>query len=120
MDGAQLVAAVRRGDAGTVGALLEAGAAPDTVTADGLPVLCLAVAAYDTAVAYELVEGGADPARDVLVRGASCSRWDGHPSASSWTSPAMWSMTVSRMSVQADSSPRTRWLRVRPSVMAAR
>ncbi|WP_405657011.1 HEAT repeat domain-containing protein [Streptomyces sp. NBC_00079] len=63
MDGAQLVAAVRRGDAEAVSALLEAGAAPDTVTADGLPVLCLAVAAYDAAVADELVEGGADPDR---------------------------------------------------------
>ncbi|WP_241775861.1 ankyrin repeat domain-containing protein [Streptomyces exfoliatus] len=44
-------------------ALLEAGAVPDTVADDGLPVLCLAVAAYDTAVAWALVEGGADPDR---------------------------------------------------------
>lgn len=63
MDGTELVAAVRRGDAEAVGALLAAGAAPDTVTDDGLPVLCLAVAAYDAAVAGVLVEGGADPDR---------------------------------------------------------
>ncbi|MET8969547.1 ankyrin repeat domain-containing protein [Streptomyces hydrogenans] len=62
-DGAELVAAVRRGDAEAVTALLEAGAAPDTPAEDGLPVLCLAVAAYDAAVAEALVEGGADPDR---------------------------------------------------------
>lgn len=63
MDGVQLVAAVRRGDAEAVTVLLAAGAAPDTVTDDGLPVLCLAIAAYDAAVAEALVEGGADPDR---------------------------------------------------------
>ncbi|MGW1728103.1 ankyrin repeat domain-containing protein [Streptomyces sp. NPDC002306] len=63
MDGTELVAAVGRGDAEAVIALLEAGAAPDTVTGDGLPVLCLAVAAYHAAVAEALVEGGADPDR---------------------------------------------------------
>ncbi|MFE9876893.1 HEAT repeat domain-containing protein [Streptomyces sp. NPDC005784] len=63
MDGTELVAAVRRGDAESVTGLLEAGAAPDTVTDDGLPVLCLAVAAYDAGVAQALVEGGADPDR---------------------------------------------------------
>ncbi|MFC9492451.1 ankyrin repeat domain-containing protein, partial [Streptomyces hydrogenans] len=62
-DGAELVAAVRRGDAEAVAALLEAGAPPDTPTEDGLPVLCLAIAAYDAAVAEALVEGGADPDR---------------------------------------------------------
>ncbi|MFJ3098676.1 ankyrin repeat domain-containing protein [Streptomyces hydrogenans] len=62
-DGAELVAAVRRGDAEAVAALLEAGATPDTPTEDGLPVLCLAIAAYDAAVAEALVEGGADPDR---------------------------------------------------------
>ncbi|MFE7778519.1 ankyrin repeat domain-containing protein [Streptomyces sp. NPDC057445] len=66
MDGTELVAAVRRGDAEAVAALLEAGAAPDTVTDDGLPVLCLAVAAHDAAVAGALVEGGADPDRRLL------------------------------------------------------
>lgn len=55
-----LVAAVRRGDADEVRALLEAGADPDT-RADGLPLLCLAVAAYDQPVAEALLEGGADP-----------------------------------------------------------
>ncbi|MFE3122658.1 ankyrin repeat domain-containing protein [Streptomyces hydrogenans] len=63
IDGAELVAAVRRGDAEAVAALLEAGATPDTPTEDGLPVLCLAIAAYDAAVAEALVEGGADPDR---------------------------------------------------------
>ncbi|MFE1547730.1 HEAT repeat domain-containing protein [Streptomyces sp. NPDC058718] len=63
MDRTQLVAAVRRGDSEAVTALLEAGAVPDTVADDGLPVLCLAVAAYDTAVAWALVGGGADPDR---------------------------------------------------------
>ncbi|MEW1691448.1 ankyrin repeat domain-containing protein [Streptomyces sp. NPDC091265] len=61
MDGTELVAAVRRGDVKVVTALLEAGAAPDTVMDDGLPVLCLAAAAYDAGVAEALVEGGADP-----------------------------------------------------------
>ncbi|WP_432087695.1 ankyrin repeat domain-containing protein [Streptomyces sp. bgisy095] len=63
MDGARLVAAVRRSDAEAVTAALEAGADPDAVTDDGLSVLCLAVAAYDAAVAEALVEGGADPDR---------------------------------------------------------
>lgn len=63
MDDTQLVAAVRRGDADAVTALLEGGAVPDTVTDDGLPVLCLAVASYDVAVAEALVKGGADPDR---------------------------------------------------------
>ncbi|WP_329203420.1 ankyrin repeat domain-containing protein [Streptomyces sp. NBC_01435] len=65
MDDTQLVAAVRRGDADAVTALLEGGAVPDTVTDDGLPVLCLAVAAYDVAVTEALVEGGADPDREL-------------------------------------------------------
>ncbi|MDD9375171.1 ankyrin repeat domain-containing protein [Streptomyces sp. ZAF1911] len=59
--GRELVAAVRRRDVQAVTVLLEAGADPHTVADDGLPVLCLAVAAYDTAVAGALVEGGADP-----------------------------------------------------------
>ncbi|MCZ4125891.1 ankyrin repeat domain-containing protein [Streptomyces sp. H39-S7] len=40
--------------------LLEARAAPDTVKDDGLPALCLAIAAYDATVARALVDGGAD------------------------------------------------------------
>ncbi|MFE8993344.1 HEAT repeat domain-containing protein [Streptomyces collinus] len=58
----ELVEAVRRGDADEVTALLEAGADPDT-PADGLPVLCLAVAAYDEPVAEALLQAGADPLR---------------------------------------------------------
>ncbi|AMW10975.1 hypothetical protein A4E84_16540 [Streptomyces qaidamensis] len=58
----ELVAAVRRGDADEVTALLGDGADPDTL-ADGLPVLCLAVAAYDTDVADALLQAGADPLR---------------------------------------------------------
>ncbi|GAA2310504.1 hypothetical protein GCM10010234_63420 [Streptomyces hawaiiensis] len=58
----ELVAAVRRGDADEVTALLESGADPDTL-AEGLPVLCLAVAAYDTDVADALLQAGADPLR---------------------------------------------------------
>ncbi|CAL9479535.1 HEAT repeat domain-containing protein [Streptomyces sp. enrichment culture] len=57
-----LVAAVRRGDADEVRALLAGGADPETLD-DGLPVLCRAVAAYDEAVAEALLEGGADPLR---------------------------------------------------------
>ncbi|MER7489046.1 HEAT repeat domain-containing protein [Streptomyces sp. NPDC126497] len=63
MDGAELVAAVGSGDAEAVTRLLEAGADPDTLADDGLPVLCRAIAAYDEEVADALVEGGADPDR---------------------------------------------------------
>ncbi|MFD7493642.1 HEAT repeat domain-containing protein [Streptomyces sp. NPDC059832] len=62
LDG-QLVSAVRAGDAGAVRSLLKSGTDPDTVDATGLPVLCVAVAAYDEHVAGALVEGGADPDR---------------------------------------------------------
>ncbi|MFD7067744.1 ankyrin repeat domain-containing protein [Streptomyces sp. NPDC059913] len=62
LDG-RLAAAVRAGDAWTVRALLDEGARPDAVDADGLPLLCSAVAAYDAPVAEALVEGGADPDR---------------------------------------------------------
>lgn len=62
-DGTRLVAAVRQGDATAVAALLEAGADPDTVTEDGLPVLCAAITAFDAAVARVLMEGGAHPDR---------------------------------------------------------
>ncbi|MCX4677107.1 HEAT repeat domain-containing protein [Streptomyces sp. NBC_01433] len=64
-----LMSAVRAGDAETVRALLEQGADANTANtadgadADGLPVLCVAVAAYDEPVAAALVEGGADPDR---------------------------------------------------------
>ncbi|MFJ8593698.1 hypothetical protein [Streptomyces sp. NPDC093598] len=58
----ELVAAVRRGDVDEVTALLDSGADPDTLQ-DGLPVLCLAVAAYDRPVAEALLRAGADPLR---------------------------------------------------------
>ncbi|MFJ8945206.1 ankyrin repeat domain-containing protein [Streptomyces sp. NPDC102395] len=63
MDDGELVTAVRRGDAKAVTRALEGGASPDAAAEDGLPVLCLAVAGYDTAVAAVLVEGGADQDR---------------------------------------------------------
>jgi hypothetical protein len=82
----KLVAAVRRGDADEVRALLESGADPDTLDAtDGLPVLCLAVAAYDEPVAEALLQGGADPLRRLpdgttallrAVDGGSCVMTD--------------------------------------------
>lgn len=59
-----LEAAVRAGDADAVRGLLEAGADPDTLHGpERLPLLCLAVAAYDEPVAVALLEGGADPHR---------------------------------------------------------
>ncbi|MFB6846123.1 HEAT repeat domain-containing protein [Streptomyces sp. NPDC056373] len=58
----ELVAAVRRGDVEEVTALLESGADPETLE-DGLPLLCLAVAAYDEPVAEALLKAGADPMR---------------------------------------------------------
>ncbi|MFD5339353.1 hypothetical protein [Streptomyces hawaiiensis] len=58
----ELVAAVQRADVDEVTALLESGADPDTLQ-DGLPVLCLAVAAYDRPVAEALLQAGADPLR---------------------------------------------------------
>ncbi|MEV4786681.1 HEAT repeat domain-containing protein [Streptomyces tuirus] len=58
----RLVEAVRRSDPDEIRALLDDGADPDTL-ADGLPVLCLAVAAYDTDVADALLRAGADPLR---------------------------------------------------------
>ncbi|MFJ5559955.1 HEAT repeat domain-containing protein [Streptomyces sp. NPDC093250] len=59
----ELATAVARGHAEAVARLLEAGADPDTLGDDGLPVLCRAVAGYDVAVASALVEGGADQDR---------------------------------------------------------
>ncbi|MEV0092233.1 ankyrin repeat domain-containing protein [Streptomyces sp. NPDC050738] len=57
-----LVSAVRAGNVTAVRNLLALGADPNEETgADGLPVLCTAVAAYDAPVAEALVEGGADP-----------------------------------------------------------
>ncbi|MFE5185357.1 hypothetical protein [Streptomyces sp. NPDC056628] len=58
-----LVDAVRAGDHLAVQELLNESADPDTAGADGLPVLCTAVAAFDSAVAGALVDGGAYPDR---------------------------------------------------------
>ncbi|MDN0193770.1 HEAT repeat domain-containing protein [Streptomyces sp. S.PNR 29] len=59
-----LVEAVRCGDVDEVRALLAAGADPDTLDGpDGVPLLCLAVAAYDEPLAEALLEAGADPLR---------------------------------------------------------
>ncbi|WAL99730.1 HEAT repeat domain-containing protein [Streptomyces sp. Je 1-369] len=57
--GVRLLSAVRAGDAERVQDLLDEGADPDTVDENGLPALCVAVAAYDAPVAQALVEGGA-------------------------------------------------------------
>ncbi|QER86747.1 ankyrin repeat domain-containing protein [Streptomyces tendae] len=65
MSGAELVAAVGRGDEQAVRRLLEAGTDPDTRTAEGLPVLCRAIAAYEADVAEALVEAGADQDREL-------------------------------------------------------
>ncbi|MFF4607871.1 HEAT repeat domain-containing protein [Streptomyces sp. NPDC001339] len=50
-----LIAAVRRGDAEAVEALLETGADPDAVDEHGTPALCLAVDAFDLPVAEALM-----------------------------------------------------------------
>ncbi|MFG2116427.1 HEAT repeat domain-containing protein [Streptomyces sp. NPDC048718] len=61
--GTELVAAVRAGDAEAVERLLDAGADPDTLAEDGLPVLCLAIDACAERVAGALTHAGADPDR---------------------------------------------------------
>ncbi|GGP98403.1 hypothetical protein GCM10010233_13560 [Streptomyces pseudogriseolus] len=65
MSGAELTAAVGRGDEQDVRRLLEAGADPDTLAEDGLPVLCRAITAYEAGVADALVEAGADVTREL-------------------------------------------------------
>lgn len=60
---ARLRSAVRSGDPEAVRDLLDKGADPNALDANGLPVLCVAVAAYDARVAEELAAGGADPDR---------------------------------------------------------
>nr|WP_236070487.1 ankyrin repeat domain-containing protein [Streptomyces polyasparticus] len=61
MSDGELPAAVRSGDEEAVRVLLHAGAAPDALMEDGLPVLCAAVAAYNLDIARALIDGGADP-----------------------------------------------------------
>ncbi|MFF9839796.1 HEAT repeat domain-containing protein [Streptomyces sp. NPDC013740] len=61
----RLVTAVTAGDAATVRACLEQGAAPDTPGSDGLPLLCTAVTEFDHLIAGILVEGGADQDREL-------------------------------------------------------
>ncbi|MFK4111044.1 HEAT repeat domain-containing protein [Streptomyces sp. NPDC002176] len=65
MPGAEdhLVGAVRAGRAHRVRELLWAGADPETADADGTPVLCLSVAAFDRYVTEALLDAGADPLR---------------------------------------------------------
>ncbi|MFI9049132.1 HEAT repeat domain-containing protein [Streptomyces sp. NPDC053427] len=58
-----LVTAVRARNADAVRTLLDEGADPDAAGADGLPVLCAALAAYDEPVAEALMAGGANPDR---------------------------------------------------------
>ncbi|MFG3120497.1 ankyrin repeat domain-containing protein [Streptomyces sp. NPDC048201] len=60
---ARLRSAVRSGDPEAVRDLLDQGADPNALDANGLPVLCVAVAAYDARVVEELAAGGADPDR---------------------------------------------------------
>jgi hypothetical protein len=62
----QLVSAVLSGDTDAVRDLLHEGADPNTPDPErGLPVLCAAVAAYDETVAEALMDGGADPDREL-------------------------------------------------------
>jgi hypothetical protein len=63
MSTGKLVAAVRRGDVEAVWDLLD-GEDPNACDpADGVPLLCVAVAAYDEPVAEALIKAGADPLR---------------------------------------------------------
>ncbi|MFJ9937753.1 HEAT repeat domain-containing protein [Streptomyces virginiae] len=58
---ARLAAAVRAGDLAEVHGLLWAGADPDTVGEDGLPVLCTAVASLDEETVRALLGAGSRP-----------------------------------------------------------
>ncbi|MEU4872921.1 hypothetical protein [Streptomyces sp. NPDC021608] len=75
MRSTELVEAVRRGDAEAAGELLAGGADPETCDpADGLPLLCAAVAAYDAKLAEALVGVGADPLRPLPDGGSPLLR----------------------------------------------
>lgn len=64
MGPADLAAAVRRGDVEAVRELLEGVEDANACDpADGVPLLCVAVAAYDEPVAEALIDAGADPLR---------------------------------------------------------
>ncbi|MFF1444680.1 HEAT repeat domain-containing protein [Streptomyces sp. NPDC058295] len=64
MRSADLAAAVRRGDVEAVRDLLEGVEDANACDpADGVPLLCVAVAAYDEPVAEALIDAGADPLR---------------------------------------------------------
>ncbi|MFJ1809870.1 MULTISPECIES: hypothetical protein [unclassified Streptomyces] len=64
MGSADLVAAVRRGDVEAVYHLIDGVEDANACDpADGVPLLCVAVAAYDEPVAEVLVKAGADPLR---------------------------------------------------------
>lgn len=64
MGSADLVAAVRRGDVEAVRELLDGVEDANACDpADGVPLLCVAVAAYDEPVAEALIKAGADPLR---------------------------------------------------------
>lgn len=59
----QFVKAVQAGDLETVTRQLDAGASPDSRSALGEPVLCLAAARGDIALLTLLLDRGADPGR---------------------------------------------------------
>ncbi|MEU1433187.1 hypothetical protein ABZ438_03750 [Streptomyces sp. NPDC005786] len=61
----RLIDTVRAGRAHAVRDLLSAGADPETTDTDGIPMLCLAVDAFDEGVADALLDAGADPLRSL-------------------------------------------------------
>ncbi|MFF3020819.1 HEAT repeat domain-containing protein [Streptomyces sp. NPDC057939] len=103
----RLVGAVGAGDADAVRGLVEAGADPDAVGADGLPVLCGAVTAFAVDVVRALVEAGADPDR-VLPDGTTALL-----RAVEGGSPAVWeACTGARVRERLPEGERARLLEV--------